>query len=428
MNTKQILLFFLLTITAVASAQIGIGTLIPDFTSVLELKSNEKGFLMPRMSTSERNLIAEPATGLLLYNTTTAVFNFYDGSIWTDIATASSSANSNSFSVDATGDVTTMSTLDAVVPGMSITPGAGKYIVAFNGQYNSAPFNYEVNITQQSKLDLLEMYTNLMAVPTTNSTHGAVFGNGEILTAGVYSFPGASSLAGDLFLNAAGNPNAVFIFKLGAAFTSGAGSKVILANAASACNIFWIAEGEIALAASTYMKGNLFGHNGAVSMASGSTLEGKMFSTTGAVTIDNSIVKIPNNCSFLDTGVLSSFALYTAIGAVTNTGISSVTGDIGSNLGLISGFSNSNVLGNTYGPLSELVTINKNVLATFSIYQNGFLVPNSIRIRRSIAPTTDITLQAIATVLDGQAIEVRWKTDVSQLKMKNRIITIVKTQ
>lgn len=425
---KQILLVLLLTITAIASGQIGIGTVSPDFTSVLELKSKEKGFLTPRMTTSERNLILEPATGLLLYNTATATFNFFDGNIWKDIATASSGANSISFSVDATGDVTTMSVFDELVPAMTITPGVGKYTVAFNGQYNSAPFNYDVNITQQSKLDLLDVYTNLMAVPTTNSSHGAVFGNGEILTAGVYSVQGATSLAGDLFLNAAGNPNAVFIFKLGAAFTSGAGSKVILANAASACNVFWVAEGEVALAASTSMKGTLFGHNGAVSMASGCTLEGRMFSTTGAVTIDKSTVKIPNNCSFLDIGVLSSFALYTAVGAVTNTGISNVTGDIGSNLGLISGFLNSTVLGNTYGPQSELVTIDKNVLATFSIYQNGVLVPNSSRTRRSKTPTTDVVLQAIATVLDGQAIEVRWKTDVSQLKMTNRIITIVKTQ
>lgn len=428
MKTKQILLVLLLMITAVVSAQIGIGTLTPDFSSVLELKSNEKGFLMPRMTTSERNLITPAATGLLIYNTETAAFNFYDGSIWKDIVPASTSNNAISYSVDASGDVSTMSTLDALVPGMSITPGAGKYTVAFNGQYASAPYNYDVNITQQSKLDLLDVYTNLMAVPTTNSSHGAVFGNGEILTAGVYSVQGATSLAGDLFLNAAGNPNAVFIFKLGAAFTSGAGSKVILANAASACNVFWVAEGEVALAASTSMVGTLFGHNGAVSMASGCTLEGRMFSTTGAVTIDKSNVKIPNNCFFLDIGVLSSFALYTAVGAVTNTGVSNVTGDIGSNLGLISGFLNSTVLGNTYGPQSELVTIDKNVLSTFSIYQNGVLVPNSSRTRRSKTPTTDVALQAIATVLDGQAIEVRWKTDVSQLKMTNRIITIVKTQ
>jgi hypothetical protein len=434
MKSKYFILTLLLMMSGIASAQIGIGTSTPESTSILELKSNAKGFLMPRMTINERNLIVLPATGLIVYNTETAAFNFFDGSIWKDVSPASSGTNSISYSVDATGDVTTMSKTDELISGMTITPGAGKYTVAFNGQYNSAPFTYDVNITQQSLLDLLEMYKNLMAIPTTDSSHGAIFGNGEILTAGVYSFPAASSLAGDLFLNAAGNPNAVFIFKLGAAFTSGAGSKVILANAASSCNVFWVAEGEMALAATTSMKGTLLGHNGAVSMAAGSTLEGRMFSTIGAVTIDGSTVKIPSNCSYLDIGVLSSFALYTAVGAVTNTGISTVTGDIGSNLGLISGFdfppavNNAVVIGNIYGPTSELVTIDKNVVSTFSIYQNGVLVPNSNRTRRSKTPTTDITLQAIATVLDGQAIEVRWKTDVSQLKMTNRIITVVKTQ
>jgi hypothetical protein len=250
----------------------------------------------------------------------------------------------------------------------------------------------------------------------------------------VYSFPAASSIAGNLILNGQGNPNAIFIFKLGAAFTSAASAKVTLANAASSCNVFWIAEGAIALGASTEMKGTLFGHNGAVSLAADCTLEGRMFSTTGAVTLDGSTVIAPTNCNYLDIGVLSSFVLYTSVGAITNAGTSNVTGDIGSNFGIISGFSpapainNALVVGNIYESTSPLVTIDKNVLSTFSIYQNGIQISNSIRTRRSKLPTTDITLQAIATVLAGQTIEVRWKTDVSQLKMTNRIVTVVKTE
>lgn len=425
-NQFVFVVFFLLS--GVVSAQIGLGTTTPDHSALLELNSNSKGFLPPRMTLSERNLIVTPANGLLIYNMETAAFNFYDGTGWKNISPAIVGANSVSFSAEAATTVTTMSKNDVVIPGMTVSPGAGKYTVAFNGQYNSAPYNYDVNITHQSALDLKEMYANLVAVPTTVSGHGSVFGNGEVLTEGVYSFPAASSLAGNITLNAQGNPNAIFIFKLGAAFTSAASSNVILANAASACNVFWIAEGAIALASFTNMKGTLLGHNGAVSLSSGCTLEGRMFSTVGSVTLDGSTVKIPSNCSYLDIGVLSNFALYTSDGAVTNTGISTVTGDVGSDLGIISGFVPSYVVGNTYGPTSPLVTIDKNVLSTFSIFQNGVLIANSNRTRRSKVPTTDITLQAIATVLDGQAIEVRWKTDVSQLTMSNRILTVVKTQ
>lgn len=428
MKSNLILFSFLLMLQSPIIAQIGIGTSTPETSALLDLTSNAKGFLMPRMTTSERDLINPIATGLMIFNTETAAFNFYNGTAWKDVSTASSGANSISFSAEATGEVTTMSNSDQLIPGMTLTPGAGKYMVSFNGQYNSAPYTYDVNITQQAKLDLLEMYAKLMTLPTTESNHGAIFGNNEVLTSGVYSFDAASSLSGNLILNGQGNPNAIFIFKLGAAFTSGAGSKVTLANAASACNVFWVAEGAIALAGSTEIKGTLLGHNGAVSLAAGCTVEGRLFSTTGAVTLDGSTVKTPTNCNYLDIGVLSSFALFTSVGAVTNAGISNVTGDTGSNLGIISGFLTSTVIGNTYGPTSPFVTIDKNVLSTFSIYQNGIQIPNSIRTRRSKAPTTDITLQAIANVLEGQAIEVRWKTDVSQLKMSNRIITVVKAQ
>ena len=201
-----------------------------------------------------------------------------------------------------------------------------------------------------------------------------------------------------------------------------------MVNAASACNVFWIAEGAIALASATKMKGTLLGHNGAVGMAAGCQLIGRLFSTMGAVTTDGSSVTIPSNCSYINLGVLSTFALYTSVGAVTNAGVSSVTGDIGSNVGLISGFTTSTLVGTTYTNTSPLVNIDANVLATFSIYQNGVLIPNSIRIRRSKADTTDISLQAIATVLAGQTIDIRWKTDVSALKVGNRILTIIKVQ
>jgi len=46
---------------------IGGGT--PDTSAVLDLQSTQKGFLPPRMSTAQRNAIALPATGLIVYNT-----------------------------------------------------------------------------------------------------------------------------------------------------------------------------------------------------------------------------------------------------------------------------------------------------------------------------------------------------------------------
>lgn len=430
-NFKQTVFIFFVLFSGMITAQIGIGTSSPDKSSVLDLTSNNKGLLVPRMSSAKRDSILLPPKGLIIFNTTSNAIEINSGTStiksWGGLS-GSSASNSSFLSANEASEVTTLSPLDEIIPGMTLSPQAGTYSVSFNSQYNSAPYNYDVNITQQGVSDIQAVYNKLMIIPTTNSTHAPVFGNGEVLNSGVFSTGAATSVSGTLVLDAQGNPNAIFIFKVGGAFTSSAGSEVVLVNAASACNVFWIAEGAIALAAATRMKGTLLGHNGAVGMAAGCQLIGRLFSTMGAVTTDGSSVLIPSNCSYINLGVLSTFALYTSVGAVTNAGISSITGDIGSNVGLISGFTTSTLVGTTYTNSSPLVNIDANVLATFSVYQNGILVPNSSRIRRSKSDTTDISLQAIATVLAGQTIDIRWKTDVSALKVGSRILTIIKVQ
>jgi len=132
------------------------------------------------------------------------------------------------------------------------------------------------SVTAQAKTDLLNAYNHLISIPPTVTSHAAAFGSGEILTAGVYSIGGAGSVLGNLTLDAQGDSNAVFIFKIGGAFTTGASSKVCLINRALPCQIFWVAEGAISMAASTTMKGTLIANNAAVSMAVGGDLQGRM--------------------------------------------------------------------------------------------------------------------------------------------------------
>ena len=54
----------------------------PDNSAMLDIKSTIHGILIPRLSDAQRNAILSPATGLLIYNTTTNKFNFYNGSGW----------------------------------------------------------------------------------------------------------------------------------------------------------------------------------------------------------------------------------------------------------------------------------------------------------------------------------------------------------
>jgi hypothetical protein len=66
-----------------ATGAAGIGTTSPNASSLLEIRSTAKGFLMPRMSLAQRNGIASPATGLLIYQTnSTPGFYYYSGTAW----------------------------------------------------------------------------------------------------------------------------------------------------------------------------------------------------------------------------------------------------------------------------------------------------------------------------------------------------------
>ncbi|MFP3593245.1 hypothetical protein [Chryseobacterium sp. SIMBA_038] len=63
-------------------ANVGIGTTNPSPKAILELDSNNKGFLPPRMNTNERNAISSPPAGLMIYNNTVNVMQYYNGSTW----------------------------------------------------------------------------------------------------------------------------------------------------------------------------------------------------------------------------------------------------------------------------------------------------------------------------------------------------------
>ena len=76
----------LLSLSVSFGQSVGIGTNTPDSSAALEIKSSDRGLLIPRMSAAERAAITNPATGLLVYDTDTAGFMYFDGIQWYLIA------------------------------------------------------------------------------------------------------------------------------------------------------------------------------------------------------------------------------------------------------------------------------------------------------------------------------------------------------
>lgn len=82
---KNIVILFILFLSANTIAQTGIGTTTPDASAQLEVSSTTKGFLPPRMTTTQRDAITNPATGLVVYNTTTNVLEYKTTSSWVSL-------------------------------------------------------------------------------------------------------------------------------------------------------------------------------------------------------------------------------------------------------------------------------------------------------------------------------------------------------
>ena len=199
--------------------------------------------------------------------------------------------------------------------------------------------------TGQCAADLLIAY-NLLNSTVATFFPAPLLGNGQILNAGVYSLSGASTLNGILTLDAQGNGSAVFIFKIQGPFSTAANSKVKLINGALACNVFWKIEGLVSMASATVMRGTIIANNAAINLSTGDTLEGRALSTTGAVNVLGVLAYTPIGCgSPLLTGpaapalgTTQCYGLFSTDGPVSNAGITHVTGDVGTNVGLTTGF------------------------------------------------------------------------------------------
>ena len=57
-------------------------------SALLELESNNKGFLPPRLSTAQRDAVTAWAEGSLIYNSTTKTIEYYNGTSWIGFSSA----------------------------------------------------------------------------------------------------------------------------------------------------------------------------------------------------------------------------------------------------------------------------------------------------------------------------------------------------
>jgi len=119
---------------------------------------------------------------------------------------------------------------------------------------------------------------------------------GLTLAPGLYVNSSTSGISGTgangiLTLNAGGNPNAVWIFKMGSTLITDAGTSIVLAGGAKAKNIYWSVGTSATLGTNSIFFGNILADQ-SISLTTGARLTGRAL-TRGAVTLDTNVVTKP---------------------------------------------------------------------------------------------------------------------------------------
>jgi Ice-binding-like/PASTA domain len=147
-------------------------------------------------------------------------------------------------------------------------------------------------VVAQAKLDLVDAY---------NAAVGAVDGNtsepvdlsGKTLDPNIYAIGAANFSAGNLILDANGDPNAQWIFHT-TVLTTAADFNVLLIRGASASNVFWQVGTSATIAIRNKFAGNILAMT-SITLNGTGTLNGRALARNGAVTISSIMtINVPN--------------------------------------------------------------------------------------------------------------------------------------
>lgn len=139
----------------------------PDSSAMLDVKSTSKGMLIPRMTAAERDAIAAPANGLLVYVTSDSAFYYYEGNSWAKVGREGWGLNGNAGTVEGVNFIGTTDSVpldfrvnnnsllrlqyNSIAPnilagnaGNTISPGIYGATISGGGGYDNAPFSNNI--------------------------------------------------------------------------------------------------------------------------------------------------------------------------------------------------------------------------------------------------------------------------------------------
>ncbi|NTW31206.1 MAG: DUF3494 domain-containing protein [Bacteroidetes bacterium] len=268
--------------------------------------------------------------------------------------------------------------------------------------------------TMLAATDLSTLYDTLNAmVPDIELLYPALFGRNLVLTPHTYlldAAKGTPTLTDSLYLNAQGNPNAVFVIKVvGGALVTSTNARVKLINGAQSKNVFWLVKGGgVSILDGSIFRGNIIVPVGAITLLStGVVLDGRALTITGAITTAGLTAAMPSSMSITSQPANQIACVGDSISFLANATGSGITyqwrkGSVNlSNIGNISGV-NSDTL--TINPvnLSDAAS-DYNVLITSSCSPNDSSTYASLTVNAipTITGTTPNSICGSGTVTLG---------------------------
>jgi hypothetical protein len=194
MKALSACLFFFIISTANVFSQVGIGTITPNSSAMLDVTSTTQGMLTPRMTTAQRIAIATPADGLMVYDTDLKSFFHYNSTTLSWNGINSATTGRLKFKRIRSSDV-----LATVLAAELSAGGGSKYLLDSTTYYEingTVTFNFPIDLNnayvsgQDTNEDILVRNGNLFE----GSTGGSIRNVTIRVTAGaVFNISAASS-------------------------------------------------------------------------------------------------------------------------------------------------------------------------------------------------------------------------------------------
>jgi gliding motility-associated-like protein/uncharacterized repeat protein (TIGR01451 family) len=152
-------------------------------------------------------------------------------------------------------------------------------------------------VTAQCGTDFTVIYNALNVLPyDIELLYPAQFGNNLVLTPHTYLMNGAVTFTDTLYLNAQGNPDAVFVIQINGAFGTSTYSNVVLQNGTQAKNVYWKIDGATDINDYSVFNGTIISQ-GAINLYSGVLLNGRALTGVGAVNTTAVTIAMPTSCA-----------------------------------------------------------------------------------------------------------------------------------